>query len=102
MVSEQNFQPQGRDTTNGPHLHTYIPRSDGTILVGGVSYIPQLPTPAVATTVPVGMPAITPVLIQKHGQIQSLIPQTLSDAQLAAPAYNAAQYHHYPSASHPF
>jgi len=24
----QNFQPQVRDTTNGPYEHTYIPRSD--------------------------------------------------------------------------
>ncbi|PMD18241.1 hypothetical protein NA56DRAFT_630550 [Hyaloscypha hepaticicola] len=45
---QQNFQPQTRDTTNGPHLHTYIPRSDGSILVGGVAYVPQ----AVGGTVP--------------------------------------------------
>jgi hypothetical protein len=62
---EQNFQPQTRDTTNGPHLHTYIPRSDGSILVGGVAYIPQVtnigPT---ATTVPIGGVTAVPVATQ--------------------------------------
>jgi hypothetical protein len=53
---EQNYQPQTRDTTNGPHLHTYIPRSDGTIVVGGIAYIPQtIGSNFTATTVPVGM-----------------------------------------------
>ena len=60
---EQNFQPQTRDTTNGPHLHTYIPRSDGTIVVGGVAYAPQtLGTTITATTVPVGV-AVQPAAI---------------------------------------
>ena len=36
-----NYQPQVRDTTNGPNIHTYIPRSDGTVLIQGVVYIPQ-------------------------------------------------------------
>jgi hypothetical protein len=53
---EQNYQPQTRDTTNGPHLHTYIPRSDGTIVVGGIAYVPQtFGSNVTATTVPVGM-----------------------------------------------
>jgi hypothetical protein len=43
-----NFQPQVGDTTNGPHVHTYIPREDGTILIGGTAYIPKAPMPAVA------------------------------------------------------
>jgi hypothetical protein len=47
---EQNFQPQTRDTTNGPHLHTYIPRSDGSIVVGGVAYVPQTVGSTIATT----------------------------------------------------
>ena len=62
---QQNFQPQTRDTTNGPHLHTYIPRSDGTILVGGVAYAPQtIDGNVTATTVPVGVavqPAVVPL-----------------------------------------
>jgi len=59
---EQNFQPQTRDTTNGPHLHTYIPRSDGTILVGGVAYAPQTIGNITATTVPVGV-AVQPAAV---------------------------------------
>lgn len=46
----QNFQPQTPDTTNGPTNHTYIPRADGSILIGGVAYIPQATATA---TVPV-------------------------------------------------
>lgn len=62
---EQNFQPQTRDTTNGPHLHTYIPRSDGSILVGGVAYIPQVTNiGATATTVPIGGVTAVPVATQ--------------------------------------
>jgi hypothetical protein len=60
---EQNFQPQTRDTTNGPHLHTYIPRSDGSIVVGGVAYVPQtmVGSTVAATTVQVGT---VPVAVQ--------------------------------------
>jgi hypothetical protein len=59
---EQNFQPQTRDTTNGPHLHTYIPRSDGSIVVGGVAYVPQtVGSTVAATTVQVGT---IPVAVQ--------------------------------------
>lgn len=62
---EANFQPQTRDTTNGPHLHTYIPRSDGSILVGGVVYIPQASGTVIgATTVPLGAAAAVPVVSQ--------------------------------------
>ncbi|KAH8783469.1 hypothetical protein F5882DRAFT_498500 [Hyaloscypha sp. PMI_1271] len=76
---EQNYQPQTRDTTNGPHLHTYIPRSDGTIVVGGIAYIPQtIGSNFTATTVPVGMafqptalplPTVPPVVYQQPGYI---------------------------------
>lgn len=38
----ENYQPQVGNTTNGPNIHTYIPRSDGTVLIGGVAYIPQI------------------------------------------------------------
>ena len=62
---QQNFQPQTRDTTNGPHLHTYIPRSDGTIVVGGVAYVPQnVGGTAVATTVPLVTANAVPVAVQ--------------------------------------
>jgi hypothetical protein len=54
----QNFQPQAGDTSNGPIFHTYIPRSDGAIMVNGVAYVPRNNTVTVATSVPV---SITPV-----------------------------------------
>ncbi|KAK2626031.1 hypothetical protein QTJ16_004293 [Diplocarpon rosae] len=61
-TSDQNFQPQvGSDTTNGPHLHTYIPRADGSILVGGITYTPQF-FPA-ATVVPTPVAASVPVVV---------------------------------------
>ncbi|KAL2064253.1 hypothetical protein VTL71DRAFT_4747 [Oculimacula yallundae] len=50
----QNFQPQVGDTTAGPELHTYIPRSDGSILVNGVAYVRQTvaAVPVAAAQVP--------------------------------------------------
>jgi hypothetical protein len=69
---EQNFQPQTRDTTNGPYLHTYIPRSDGSILVGGVAYVPQAVGGTVtATTVPVGT---VPIAVQPAVQVECQVP----------------------------
>ena len=41
MTQTENYQPQVPDTSNGPNIHTYIPRSDGTVLIGGIIYIPQ-------------------------------------------------------------
>ncbi len=62
---EQNFQPQTRDTTNGPNLHTYIPRSDGAIMLGGVAYVPQnVGGTVTATTVPVTTASAVPIAIQ--------------------------------------
>lgn len=90
MVQEENFQPQIRDTSNGPHLHTYIPRSDGSILVGGVAYIPQsVPGVIAATTVPAFaqpvavqpaiQPAVVPVVTPVGGpSTVQLTPQYLS------------------------
>ncbi|CAL3968683.1 unnamed protein product [Diplocarpon coronariae] len=61
-TSGQNFQPQvGSDTSNGPHLHTYIPRTDGSILVGGIAYMPQ--AISAATVVPVPVAASVPVVV---------------------------------------
>lgn len=70
MTQTENYQPQVRDTTNGPNIHTYIPRVDGTVLIGGVVYVPQTTaeastaTTATATataqlyTIPPGGPAV--------------------------------------------
>lgn len=59
-VPEQNFQPQTRDTTTGPNVHTYIPRQDGSILVGGVAYVPQVAVPAAAAATAVPVAAAAP------------------------------------------
>ncbi|RDL34399.1 uncharacterized protein BP5553_07527 [Venustampulla echinocandica] len=39
-MTEQNIQPQVRDTAAGALQHTYIPRADGTVLIGNVVYVP--------------------------------------------------------------
>lgn len=54
--AEQHFQPQVRDTTNGPNLHTYIPRADGSVLIGGIIYVPQSNVATAATTTVGPMP----------------------------------------------
>lgn len=67
MSTPQDFQPQvGSDTTNGPHIHTYIPRSDGSIIVGGVTYVPQVVAPATVTPVAVAtsVAAPAPIVVQ--------------------------------------
>jgi hypothetical protein len=75
--TEQNYQPETRDTSNGPHLHTYIPRSDGTIVVGGITYVPQTlgSSNVTAKTVLVGAafqsaaaPMLTVQLLSEHLQ----------------------------------
>lgn len=62
MTQAENYQPQVRDTSNGPNVHTYIPRADGTVLIGGVVYIPQ---PAAAA--PVAAAAAQPVVLPPGG-----------------------------------
>jgi len=62
---QQNFQPQVGNTTNGPHLHTYIPQADGTIVIGGVAYLPAVAGGVAATTVPIGVQTAVPVAIQQ-------------------------------------
>jgi hypothetical protein len=60
-VHEENYQPQVRDTTTGPHLHTYIPRDDGTVLIGDAQYMRT--TPGIgATTVGVAVAGAAPVM----------------------------------------
>ena len=51
MAQQQNYQPQPGNTTNGPNIHTYIPRSDGTITISGVVYAPQASLPTIFTSV---------------------------------------------------
>jgi len=61
MTEQRNYQPQTGDTTNGPNIHTYIPRSDGTITIGGIIYTPQTAIPIVTT--PLGATPVAPVLV---------------------------------------
>ncbi|KAH7348478.1 hypothetical protein BKA65DRAFT_454707 [Rhexocercosporidium sp. MPI-PUGE-AT-0058] len=58
-TAQQNFQPQVGDTTAGPHIHTYIPRADGSILVNGVTYVRQS-----VATIPVTAPSVPPYIAQ--------------------------------------
>ncbi|KAK6582276.1 hypothetical protein PZA11_004684 [Diplocarpon coronariae] len=92
-TSGQNFQPQvGSDTSNGPHLHTYIPRTDGSILVGGIAYMPQVIS--AATVVPVPVAASVPVVIPPPA-----LPQPVVIPQQAyiptQPMYQPQPYYNY-------
>ena len=50
-MPEENFQPQVGDTSARPHLHTYIPRADGAVMINGIAYWPAGTTnPAVLTS----------------------------------------------------
>lgn len=67
MTQTEDYQPQVQNTTNGANIHTYIPRSDGTVMIGGVIYYPHgavptaVPAAATSTTVPaVARPYIIP------------------------------------------
>lgn len=59
---QQNFIPQVRDPADGKVNHTYIPRADGSILIGGVAYIPQANPAAPVAAVPVVAAVPTPVV----------------------------------------
>ena len=75
VVAKQDFQPQVPDTSNGPHVHTYIPRADGSILVGGVAYIPQsVSGGGTAPSLPISAANVTPVVVHPGGEVQSLVP----------------------------
>ena len=81
MVSlrQENYQPQTRDTTAGPQLHTYVPRADGSVMIGGTVFFPQ-PAPAVAAAAPA--PAVVPVAT--NGTVP--VVTTISTAEGAVPA----------------
>jgi hypothetical protein len=64
MTQAENYQPQVRDTTTGPNVHTYIPRADGSIVIGGVTYLPQT---AVAATV--ANPSEIPIPLTMHSAV---------------------------------
>jgi hypothetical protein len=66
MTRPENYQPQVRDTSTGPNLHTYIPRDDGSFTINGVRFLPQTGV-ATAATIPItstGVPIPTPVSVQ--------------------------------------
>jgi hypothetical protein len=102
MATQQNYQPQVGNTNNGPHIHTYIPRSDGSISIGGVSYIPASGVPTATTTaVPVAVtpipaaPAIAQPYIIPPGRpaIPAMIPVPLTSQFF--PSYYPFDYYSY-------
>ncbi|KAG4441398.1 hypothetical protein IFR05_003085 [Cadophora sp. M221] len=116
-AAQQNFQPQvGADTTTGPHLHTYIPRSDGSILVNGVAYVrqsvttipisaPSVPADAVVIEAPVPViPLPQPVVYQPPyiAQPQPIYaPAAPAAAPAIAPPYYNIQPQPFPAAGYP-
>ncbi|PVH78129.1 hypothetical protein DL98DRAFT_462866 [Cadophora sp. DSE1049] len=92
-AAEQNFQPQVGETTAGPHIHTYVPRADGSILVGGVAYVRQS-----AATIPVIPPQ--PVLYQQP-YIAQPQPVYAAPSPAISPPYYNIQAQPYPSTGYP-
>ena len=83
MAQQQNNQPQTGDTTNGPNIHTYIPRSDGTINIGGIVYAPQTPLPGVIT--PVATTPNTPIVVTAAPAVIAPITMATISSAPAAP-----------------
>ena len=81
-VAEQNFQPQTRDTTNGPNLHTYVPRSDGAIMVGNVAYFPEGYVAANATAAAATIPVV----------VQPRQPASIMQPLVYPPPYTLSSY----------
>ena len=74
-VQEQHWQPQGRDTRNGPQEYIYIPRSDGRL--GGHPLVPQaggIPIPVTTYLGPNAFPPTVPVEIKPGGEVNALVP----------------------------
>ena len=97
MTQQQNFQPQVRDTSAGPNLHTYIPREDGAVVIGGITFLPQtgvaIPVTVTGAPLPTGHPVpVTPYVTPPGG------PATL--AFVAPPVQPTPQY--YPYSCHYF
>lgn len=94
---QQNFQPQVGDTSNGPTIHTYIPRSDGAVVIGGITFLPQSGVPT-AATIPVSatgapIPTSHPVPVTSY-----VIPPggTAIPALAPFPVQLTPQYYPYP------
>ncbi|PQE06884.1 hypothetical protein CJF31_00010950 [Rutstroemia sp. NJR-2017a BVV2] len=84
QASAQNFQPQVGDTTNGPTEHTYIARSDGSVLIKGVVYLPQ-PTTAAPAVAAIPAPVPIPVPAQMPGSFSAM--QPMQPMQPPYPSY---------------
>ncbi|CZT48770.1 uncharacterized protein RSE6_09517 [Rhynchosporium secalis] len=109
-TADENFQPQVGDTTTGPEMHTYIPRSDGSILVNGIAYVRQnVATPVVVTNIPAAavvveapaqvIPPPHPVIYQQPYITQ---PQPMYAAGSGfAPPYYDIQQQPYPATGYP-
>ena len=104
-MAEQNYQPQVRDTSNGANVHTYIPRADGSILIGGVVYTPQAgvttTTAPVAVATPVATHVTAPVPVAQTYVIPPggpavpavTVPLTSASPHLPFFPYAIASYH---------
>ncbi|KAH7412795.1 hypothetical protein BKA64DRAFT_740557 [Cadophora sp. MPI-SDFR-AT-0126] len=110
-TAEQNFQPQVGDTTAGPHIHTYVPRADGSILVGGVAYVRQsaatIPvvgsTPAPAVVVETPAPAVLPPqpVIYQQPYVAQPQPVYAAASPAISPPYYNIQAQPYTSTGYP-
>jgi hypothetical protein len=95
VVSEQNFSPQVPEPTNGPNIHTYIPRDDGSILVGGVIYRAVPPVvPATATVGANTAIGIVPVVTQS---VPPPVPVVLSATALPNMVYSQPCLYSFPT-----
>ena len=97
MGQPQNFQPQGRDTSNGPNIHTYIPREDGSISINGVTFLPQSGV-ATAATIPVTSTGI-PIATASHPVPAQ--PWVIPPVGSAIPAYVPPPVHLLPPQIYP-
>jgi hypothetical protein len=97
MTQQQNFQPQVRDTSSGPNLHTYIPLEDGAVVIGGITFLPEtgvataatIPVTVTGAPLPTGHPVpVSPYVIPPGGPA--------IQAFAAPPVQLTPQYYPYP------
>jgi hypothetical protein len=81
----QHFTPQVRDTRAGPNIHTYIPRADGGIVIGGVAYYPDGPKPIV-TAIPASLPVPVTASAAQPTMVHQPIPPSLAYRHVFIPA----------------
>ena len=102
MTQQQNFQPQVRNTSAGPNLHTYIPREDGAVVIGGITFLPQtgvataatIPVTVTGAPLPTGHPVpVTPYIIPPGGPAT---PGFVAPPVQITPQYYPYSCHYFP------